>query len=101
MPVVSLQISRLLQCTNQLTFLFGKPKESEDDFIDNSNLSLVNLLNSPWASNVEIEIKFESLILEIHNVGMDDVTFVLLAIVALTKPRQISSIVAGIVFRKD
>ena len=97
MPVVSLQISRLLQCTNQFTFLFGK--KDGDDISDNSNLSLVNLLKSPWASNVEIEIKFESLILEIHNVGMDDVTFVLLAIVALTKPRQISSIVAGIVFR--
>ena len=100
LPAVSLHVARLLQCPDPINFLFVNDAKTTTNEIT-SNLPCANnngprisypqLFQSPWASSIEFEEKYENLLHKIHIHEMDDITYLLLTVVVMTRPGSLIS----------
>lgn len=84
MLVLNLYIIRLLQSSTISFFINGDKSHSK---ANDGKLSLVQIFQSPWASNVNDEEAFESQVQKIQDLKFDETAFVLLTMVALTVPK--------------
>lgn len=84
MLVLNLYIIRLLQSSTISFFINGDKSHSK---ANDGKLSLVQIFQSPWASNVNDEEAFESHVQKIQDLKFDETAFVLLTMVALTVPK--------------